>query len=97
MQRVEQHLLLRLEAIVGYPVAGHGGADENLSIGESDHVGLGRIAQEIAVDPGHGRAIDEYERKRGKLRRKRTGQQRKRRLKPPQKRTDPHWNFVLLV
>jgi len=59
MQRVEQDFLLDVEPMNRRLVPRHGRANENLAVGKRDHVGLGRITEEIAMDAGHGGAINQ--------------------------------------
>ena len=65
VQGIEQHFLLHLEPVTRRPIPCHGGADENFPVGKGDHIGLGRLAEEVPVHPGHGRAIDQDEMNRG--------------------------------
>ena len=97
MQAIEQDFLLHLEPIFSRAILRHGGTNQNLPIGKRDHIGLGWISKKIAVDAGHGGAIDEREVNGDEPGRERPGQQRQRRLKPLQKWTNSDWHFALLV
>ena len=97
VEGVEEDFLVGFEAVFRRAITGDSGADEDFAVGKGDDVGFGGVAEDVAVDAGHGGAVDEDEVNRRELRRKRAGQEREGGLKPPQKRTDPHWNFVLLV
>ena len=97
MQAIKEDFLLKLVPEFGGTVPRHGRADENLAVRKSDDIGLGRIAQEIAVDPRHGCAIDQDELEGIESFRQRPSKQRDRRLKPLQKWTNPNGCFVLLV
>jgi hypothetical protein len=97
VEGVEEDFPIGFEAVRPGMIAGDGGADEDFAVGKGDDVGLGGIAEEVAVDAGDGGAIDEDDVNRGEVRREGAGKQREGGLKPPQKRTDPDRRFALPV
>lgn len=97
VQAIEQDLVLDLQVVRWRLLARDSRADDDFPIRKGDHVSLGRVVEKIGVHLRHGRAIHQDELNRVKLRRKRAGQEGEGNFKPPPKRTNPYWNFVLLI
>jgi hypothetical protein len=97
VQSVEQNFLFKFETMNGGRVPRDGGAKKNLPVGEGDHVRFRRIAEEVAVDLRHGRAIDQDEINPGQGIRQEAGKKSEGALKPLPKWTKPQRHFVLLV
>ena len=97
VERVQQNLIVELYAQLRRSIARDAWTNENLAVGKGNDVGLGRIVEEIAVNTGHGGAVDQNDVDLGEIFRERARQQRQRRLKPPPKRTDLDCCYALLV
>ena len=97
VEGVEQNLALRAGAKRRRLVLRHRGTNHDLPVGKSDHVGLSRVAQKIAVHPGDGRAIDENEGNFTEAGGQRPGKQGQRALKLPPKSTNWQANLVLSI
>ena len=97
VQGVEQDFIIDRALVSLGLVPCHSRADDDFPVGKRDHVGLGWIVEEVAVDAGHGGTIDEDELDFGQMFRQGPGKEWQRGLKLPQKRTNPNWYFALLV
>ena len=97
MQGIEEDFMLNDKAVPGRLISCHGGADQDFAIGKRDDVRLRLVPEKIGVNLRHRGSIDQDDLDDSEMRGQMAGQKRKRRLKLPQKRTDPHWHFVLLV
>ena len=97
VKSIEQNLVLQGEAMHGSLISRHGGTDEDFAVGKGNHIGLASIIEKIAMDFRHRGAINQNDFDYVEVCRQGAGQKRKCRLKLPQKRPDPYWNFVLLV
>ena len=97
VEAVEENFVVGLEFEFLGAVVGDGGADEDFAVGKGDDVGLGGVVHELAVDARDGGAVDQDDVDFRELRRQRARQERDRRLKPRQKRTDLDRRLALLV
>ena len=97
VEGVEEDFLVGFEAVFRRAITGDSGADEDFAVREGDDIRLGRIVHELAVDARDGGAVDQDDVDFRELRRQRARQERDRRLKPRQKRTDLNRRLALLV